>query len=125
MAKGNTTDSISANQINHGTTITGDITSSSEIRIDGELQGNLVTKGKLVVGEKGKIKGEVTCANSDIEGEIEGKIIVADLLKLMSKAKIIGDIVTTKLGIEAGAIFTGTCSMKGNTTTEPKTLLKK
>jgi len=125
MAKGNTSDFVSTNQITHGTTITGDITSSSDIRIEGELQGNLITKGKLVVGEKGKIKGEVTCANSDIEGEIEGKIIVSDLLKLMSTARIIGDIVTNKLGIEAGAIFTGTCSMKSSSATETKTSLKK
>jgi cytoskeletal protein CcmA (bactofilin family) len=102
----------SANMITNGTTITGDISATGDIRIEGVLIGNLVTKGKLVVGQTGEIKGEITCNNSDIEGTIEGKIIVSELLSLKSTSKMIGDVVTNKLAIEPGAIFTGTCSMK-------------
>lgn len=119
MAKSNSSDQISTNMITAGTTITGDIICNGDIRIEGNLQGNLVTKGKLVIGASGEIKGEVQCGNSDIEGLVEGKIIVADLLSLKTTSKIIGDVVTNKLAIEPGAIFTGTCSMKGSTESKP------
>lgn len=122
MAKSAAVEPISNNRITNGTTITGDITSNNDIRIDGVLIGNLVTKGKLVVGQSGEIKGEITCSNSDVEGMIEGKIIVSELLKLSATSKVIGDVVTNKLAIEAGAIFTGTCSMKDS---EVKTIEKK
>ncbi len=102
----------SANMITAGTTITGDIVSSGDIRIEGVLQGNLETKGKLVVGTTGQVRGQIICNNSDIEGFVEGKISVSELLSLKSTSKMIGDVTTNKLAIEPGAIFSGTCSMK-------------
>lgn len=102
----------SANMITAGTTITGDVVASGDIRIEGVLIGNLETKGKLVVGTTGQIKGEVTCNYSDVEGFVEGRITVFELLSLKATAKMIGDVITNKLSIEPGAIFSGTCSMK-------------
>lgn len=116
MGKSNETESSAINLIGIGTTITGDIESNGDIRIDGSLNGNLNTKGKLVIGETGKIKGEVVCKNSDISGNVEGKITVSELLTLKLTAKIFGDIITNRLTVEPGAIFTGTCNMSTNTT---------
>ena len=58
-----------------------------------------------------KIEGEITCQNADISGETSGKVIVHELLILKSTAKLDGDIYTSKLAIEPGAKFTGTCNM--------------
>lgn len=102
----------SANMITAGTTITGDVVATGDIRIEGVLIGNLETKGKLVVGTTGQIKGEVICNYSDVEGFVEGRITVFELLSLKATAKMIGDVITNKLSIEPGAIFSGTCSMK-------------
>jgi cytoskeletal protein CcmA (bactofilin family) len=113
MAKMNETDNSAAvNLISQGTEITGDIKSSGDIRIDGVLNGNLVTKGKVVIGPTGRVKGEVECKNSEVSGVIDGKITVSQLLNLKVASKINGTIVTTKLSIEPGALFTGNCSMK-------------
>ncbi|MGQ9621000.1 MAG: bactofilin family protein [Bacteroidales bacterium] len=112
MAKNNgEIDNTTINLISQGTDITGDVKSNGDIRIDGSLTGNLITRGKVVIGPTGKIKGEVTCKNSEISGVIEGKITVNQLLNLKSSSKILGDIVTSKLAIEPGARFTGTCKM--------------
>ena len=111
MAKNNETDSTTINLISNGTDITGDIKSNGDIRIDGSLSGNLNTKGKVVIGTTGKIKGEVVCKNSEVSGIIEGKITVGQLLNLKASSKILGDIVTSKLAIEPGARFTGNCNM--------------
>jgi cytoskeletal protein CcmA (bactofilin family) len=113
MAKMNETDNSAAvNLISQGTEITGDIKSTGDIRIDGVLNGNLVTKGKVVIGPTGRIKGEVECKNSEVSGAIDGKISVSQLLNLKVSSKINGTIVTNKLSIEPGAMFTGNCIMK-------------
>jgi len=121
MVKNQEIESNSINIIGAGTQITGEISSNGDIRIDGKLKGNLITKGKLVVGPTGIIEGDVNCKNSDVSGKIDGKVIVSELLSLKSTAKIHGDLVTNKLSIEPGAILTGTCNMDGTTPlTSPK-----
>lgn len=114
MARGYEEEKNNLNIVGNGTSLTGDITSNGDIRIDGSLQGNLTTKAKLVLGNTGKVYGEVLCKNSEISGNLEGKITVEELLVLKSTAKISGDIITSRLSIEPGAIFTGTCNMGGN-----------
>ena len=99
------------NIIGIGTKITGDINSNGDIRVDGSLTGKVTTKGKVVIGETGKVKGEIKCKNSDVEGSIEGKITVAQLLALKAKSRINGDIIANKLAIEPGCQFTGNCDM--------------
>lgn len=99
------------NRIVEGTRIEGTITSDSNIRIDGEVKGNIQTKGRLVIGPKGKIKGEITCQNAEVEGVVNGKIMVEDLLSLKSSARLDGEIFTSKLSIEPGATFTGSSHM--------------
>jgi cytoskeletal protein CcmA (bactofilin family) len=115
MAKLNETE-FNANNINLvglGTEINGDIKSNGDLRIDGTLIGNLNIQGKVVVGETGRIKGELICKNSDISGVVEGKITVEELLSLKSSARINGDVNVGKLAIEPGCKFTGYCNMIG------------
>ena len=111
MTKSNTQETNSVNLIGSGTTIEGDIKSTGDIRIDGNLVGSLNTKGKLVIGSTGSIDGEVVCQNADISGNIKGKITVHELLSLKATSKLTGDIITNKLAIEPGANFSGSCSM--------------
>jgi len=106
-------DSTSVNLIAAGTTITGDVKTEGDFRIDGTLHGTLIVKGKLVVGSNGNIQGEIECQNADVSGEVKGKINVTDLLALRATARITGDIFTGKISIEPDAQFTGNCSMGG------------
>jgi cytoskeletal protein CcmA (bactofilin family) len=113
MAKPTTEfDSTTINLIGAGTTITGDIVSNGDIRINGVLNGNLTAiKGKLFVGETGKITGEVNCKNADISGSIDGKVVVNELLSLRGSSSITGEISINKLSIEPGSKFNGSCRM--------------
>tara|TARA_Y100000385_G_scaffold145352_1_gene150962 strand:- start:1143 stop:1571 length:429 start_codon:yes stop_codon:yes gene_type:complete len=104
-------DVFSANTIQNGTSITGDVNSEGSIRIDGKLDGSLFTKGKLVVGSNGVISGDVVCQKANIQGRIEGKIEVKEILVLKQSAIIQGDISTRKLVVEEGAIFDGRIEM--------------
>ncbi len=102
---------FTTNLITSGTVIKGDITCNGDMRIDGVLEGNLSAKGKIVVGKNGDVKGEIDCQNCDVEGNVNGKLTIKDLLSLRATAKFFGDIIASKLAIEPGAIFTGTCKM--------------
>lgn len=109
--KSSAIDGVSINLIGNGTSITGDIKSNGDVRIDGTLKGNISISGKLVVGSSGNIEGNIICQNADISGEIHGKVSVTELLTLKASAKLLGDIVTGKISIEPNATFTGTCNM--------------
>jgi cytoskeletal protein CcmA (bactofilin family) len=103
--------SAAVNMIGAGTTITGDVQSKGDIRVDGTLKGSVSTEGKVVLGREGVIEGEVACKNADISGTLKAKITVSQLLSLKATSKLNGDIITNKLSIEPGASFTGSCSM--------------
>ncbi len=112
-SKAASSESTGTNQIMAGTTITGDVVCDGNIRIDGILNGNLVAKGKVVIGPNGVIEGELNCQNADISGTVKAKVTVAELLSLKATSKLNGDISTNKLSIEPGANFSGACSMGG------------
>lgn len=101
----------SVNRIVSSTSITGEIKTDSDIKFDGKLEGKLITKSKLVIGESGEIKGEIHCKSAVISGKIEGKIFVEEIITLQETCKIIGDITTNRIAIEPGAVFNGTCTM--------------
>ena len=113
MAKNFEMENPAINLIANGTTIEGNITSNGDIRVDGSLKGTMNTKGKVIVGSSGNIKGEVHCKNFDVEGSVDGKVFVEELMTLRSRSKLTGEITTNKLAIEPGAHFTGKCDMTG------------
>ncbi len=101
------------NRIEKNTKIKGDIVSEADFRIDGKLNGNLKTSGKVVIGKGGYIHGKVECVNADIEGSFNGELQVAELLSLKASAIIEGTVSVSKLAVEPGATFNAACTMKG------------
>ena len=99
------------NRFVEGTTVKGDIVTSSNLRIDGEIEGNVRAAGKVVIGENGVIHGDLDCQEADIEGKLNGKLTVEGLLILRESAVITGDIHTSRLHIEEGAVYNGVCRM--------------
>ena len=107
------------NTIVSGTSIKGEIKTNGDFRIDGDLNGSIVCKGKIVVGQSGSIDGEIQCQNADLSGNIRGKVIVEQLLSLKSTATLNGDVITSKISIEPGAKFSGTCNMDSGNNNNP------
>jgi cytoskeletal protein CcmA (bactofilin family) len=110
-SKNQTAEVSSINIIGKGTKIVGDINSAGDVRIDGLLTGNIIVSGKLVLGPTGKVEGNISSVNAELEGEVKGIVNITETLSLKSTAKVNGDIVTSKLMIEPGALFTGSCNM--------------
>ena len=105
------------NKILSGTEFTGDIVSDSNILIEGDIIGNVSCSGKVQISSSGKIKGNLVCVNAEIDGTIHGELTIENLLTMRSTARIKGDIQSTKLTIEEGAFFEGSCVMKSPMTT--------
>ena len=103
-----------------GTEIQGEISCAGDLRVDGKVNGTLNARGKVVIGEAGRVEGEVNCRNCDISGYLKGKIGVQELLALKSTAKLNGDISTKRLSIEPGGIFSGNCAMGEDAHTSPQ-----
>ena len=112
MAENKFFSSPSVDIIESSTKIIGDIFSEADFWIDGVVEGNITTIGKIVVGKSGKINGKINCWNADISGSISGKIEVNEVLSLMSESLIQGDIITGKLSVEEGAQVEASISMK-------------
>ena len=101
------------NVIAKNSTFVGEITSDGDFRIDGILEGTLKTKGKVIIGVDGFIKGTIEATNAEIEGKFSGELSIANILTIKAAANISGDIVVGKLSIEPGATFNASCLMKG------------
>ena len=103
--------STKQNVIAQGTNIVGDIVSTSAFRIDGTIEGNIKTDGKVVIGKTGSVSGTLDGVNVDIEGVFSGKLIIKGTLSLKSSAIISGDVQVNKLAVEPGATFNAKCIM--------------
>jgi cytoskeletal protein CcmA (bactofilin family) len=100
--------------IGAGTTITGDLLSNGDIRIDGILKGNLKGKSKIIIGADGVVEGNIEGLHADIMGHVTGTIKVQELLYLHGSTEVNGDIYAGKLQIEPTAVFNGKCNMGAN-----------
>ncbi|MCP4054020.1 MAG: polymer-forming cytoskeletal protein [Mesoflavibacter sp.] len=102
------------NIIAKGTKIVGDFFSEGDLRVDGIIEGNIQTPGKVVVGKDGQISGKLSCSNAYFEGKLTGTLELSGTLTLKSTAHIEGDVITEKLAVEPGATFNVTCEMKSS-----------
>jgi len=100
-----------SNIIGRGTTLTGDLETIGNLRIEGKMKGNVKSKSKIAIGHSSEVDGNVLAQNAEVAGHITGTIEVTETLVLKDSAVIEGDIITNKLLVESGAVFNGTCKM--------------
>lgn len=103
--------SNSSNVIGKGTVLEGNVETFGNIRIEGRVKGNVKSKSKVALGNGSQVEGNIHAQNADIEGEVKGRLEISEILVLKATAVIHGDIIATKLVVEPGAVFNGTCRM--------------
>ena len=101
------------NQIEKGTKIIGDIESHGNIRLDGDMIGNVNSQSKVVLGQTCMMEGKLTAQNAEISGQLNGTIQVSDKLILKATAVVNADVVYGKIEIEDGAVLNGTLKIGG------------
>ena len=98
-------------RISQGAAIRGDLYSSTDIRVDGQVDGTLFSEGKIVVGEAARLSGKMFCNSVDFWGKMDGDIFVKDTLSLKSSAVVNGNIHVRKIQVEMGAQINGSFKM--------------
>jgi cytoskeletal protein CcmA (bactofilin family) len=97
--------------IGTGVVIEGKLSSTGDVRIDGNVKGDIKANGNVTVGESGEVDGQINADIITLGGKVMGSINAKDKLVLESKAALKGDIITKILVVEAGAKFDGKSSM--------------
>ena len=94
-----------------GTKVKGDLHFSGGLRVDGEVDGNVVAvPGKtstLVLSEHARVDGEINVSHLVVNGVVTGPVYAGEYLELQSKAKLTGDVHYEVLEIQLGAIIEG------------------
>jgi cytoskeletal protein CcmA (bactofilin family) len=97
--------------ISKGVKIEGKLSCSGNIRLDGEVQGDISSEGVVIIGENGKVNGQIIADSITIGGRVAGTLRAKDKVVLEAKANLKGDIITKLMMVEAGAIFNGNTKM--------------
>jgi cytoskeletal protein CcmA (bactofilin family) len=97
--------------IGEGTVLKGTLDFSDGMRVDGEVQGDLIGRldspSLLVIGAKAKVVGKVNADHVIIVGEVIGPVLCSGLLELQPTARIVGDITYELLEMHPGAVVDG------------------
>jgi cytoskeletal protein CcmA (bactofilin family) len=115
----NNTATVLHNILASGTAVRGDIMTEVDFRLDGKIEGNINCNGKIVVGPKGYITGNILANSAEVMGYVEGSIKLNGKLVLKPTATIKGDIQIQTLEVEPNARFNGTCVMSNGGTAAP------
>ena len=89
----------------------GTLCSEQGIRIDGRVKGKVECEGSLVIGNEGKVEGEIVADDVFIAGELTGTATAKNHVEITEKGKVYGDITTRNLIVDQGVIFEGKCHM--------------
>ena len=117
MAKKTFIDDISVNTIvGPGALIAGNVTVSGFLRIDGDIDGNVQTQGRVIIGEDARIRGNIKAASVSVGGIVQGDIIAPDYVVILSSGMVIGSVLTKKLRVDDNVILHGFCSATGEQT---------
>ncbi len=97
--------------IGAGTRIEGNVHFSGGLRVDGEINGNIIAEtdkpSTLVLSEQARVTGEINVTHLVVNGAITGPVRASEYMELQSKAKVIGDVCYKTLEIHLGATVTG------------------
>jgi len=98
--------------IGKNTQVKGEIKGSGNIRLDGKLDGDIAISGDVIIGEFGKVIGNVKAENMLISGIITGNVHISNKLEIFKSGQLIGDVKAAILSIDEGAKFTGHSDME-------------
>ena len=98
--------------LDRGTKISGKLTFDGPARIDGEVDGEIVAKDSLNIGETAVVTAQIKAASIMVAGKVSGDITGSQKIEIRPSAKVVGNLAAPLLVIQEGALFEGHCSMQ-------------
>lgn len=109
-------DTISTSMINtiigNNAKIEGVISTQDSTRVDGILEGKILSESSVIVGESGTITGDILAVEILVAGTVYGNLTAKEKIELTSTGRVLGDMITKTLVIDEGASFKGNCTME-------------
>lgn len=94
----------------------GEITSSHDIRFDGNFNGKISSLARVIIGETAVLSGDIVCENIDIYGKFDGTVSAKDTVSLKNGCNVTGSLTSANIVVELGSKLTG--SVKYSTEAE-------
>lgn len=96
-----------------GSRMTGELRLHGSARIDGIVDGEVSSRGRLTVGEGAEVRANISGDVVVIHGQVEGDVTAREKIELGAPARLLGNIAAPRLVVGEGAAFDGDCAMGG------------
>lgn len=94
-----------------GVDFKGVITFEGTVRVDGRFEGEIHTKGTLIIGEQAVVTGVINTGTMIAQGKVSASVTATEKIQLLKPAVLIGDVRTPSLSIEEGVQYHGFSNM--------------
>lgn len=91
--------------------IEGNLIAKEDIRIEGIVEGKIITEKHLFVGEGAVINADIEAQSAHIAGDVRGNVKIQSRLELANAAKINGNVKAKVVVMSEGAVLNGQCEM--------------
>ena len=96
-----------------GAKFKGTLSFEGTVRIDGSVEGEVHTKGTVIIGDQAVIEGDVHADIVISGGRITGNIVATEKVELLAPGSLVGSIKTPLLSLQEGVSFSGSCEAEG------------
>src|SRR5215203_6779234 len=96
-----------------GTRLAGEVTGSTELLIDGEIEGEIRVDATVTVGAEGAVHGPISAPVVRVAGRVVGNVVASDRVEVAPSGSLEGDVAAPRIVISEGAFFKGKVEMKG------------
>ena len=93
--------------VGHGTTFRGEIDAAGFVRVDGNIHGDVTARGRVVIGEKARMRSDIVGTTVIVGGAVKGNIYASEGVTILSTGLVIGDIVTRRIQADDGVFLQG------------------
>jgi len=105
----------SAAYLDRTSRITGKLSFEASTRLDGTIDGEILAKDHLMIGESAVITAQIRAASIVVAGKVHGDITATHRIEIRPSGRVIGNISAPVLVVHDGALFEGHCSMQSDT----------
>jgi len=93
--------------IGPGTSVSGDIEAGGFTRVDGNVLGDIKAKGRVVIGERARMKSNVSGTSVTVGGVVFGNVLASERLIVLATGLVMGDIITRRIQADEGCLIHG------------------
>jgi cytoskeletal protein CcmA (bactofilin family) len=96
-----------------GAKITGQVNGTSDLVVDGELEGQVRLDSSVTIGAEGRVQGDIVAKSVRIGGRVVGNVQGHEKVEILPSGRLEGDVAAPRVVLAEGAFFKGKVEMTG------------